>query len=301
MEQSADDSVLPARIDFTKSIGSFAAGVACYWAALYTRRSRTAQPAGGSVRPAAAEQRTVIVFNNRGEVVADLLVLGSKPEPCLPPSGAYGALACANASGRSARALGLPDPIFTVISSVLGSRKNPSSGAALKALAGLSTKTLYYCPRQMYRHKPLKRLLNLREMHGCAPGPFTRRLRASGYRFEAVVVRPLGSYIRLVETLCGDDPQIARELEAKHPSTGVLAAAIGLAEAGFERVILSGFSFEITHAYAENPAIARRGTASSRHADADIAVLRRISSRTGRLLTTEPVVHERTGIPLIEG
>jgi hypothetical protein len=233
--------------------------------------------------------------------VADLLVLGSKPGPCLPPSGGYGAIACANASGRSARALGLPDPIFTVISSVLGSRKNPSAGAALKALDGLSTKTLYYCPRQMYRHNLLKRVFNLRELRGCAPGPFTRRLRACGYRFETVVVRPLSSYIRLVETLCGDDSEIVREFAAKHPSTGVLAAVVGLAEAGFERVILSGFSFEITHAYAENPAIARRGTASSRHADADVAVLRRISTRTGRLLTTEPVVHERTGVPLVQG
>jgi hypothetical protein len=233
--------------------------------------------------------------------VADLLVLGSKPEPCLPPTGGYGAIACANASGRSARALGLPDPIFTVISSVLGSRKNPASGAALKALDGLSTKTLYYCPRQMYRHNLLKRMFNRREVRRCSPGPFVRRLRACGYRFETVVVRPLGSYIRLVETLCGDDPEISRALAAKHPSTGVLAAVVGLGEAGFERVILSGFSFEITHAYAENPAIARRGTASSRHADADVAVLRRISTQTGRLLTTEPVVHERTGIPLLVG
>lgn len=233
--------------------------------------------------------------------MAVLLVLGSKPEPRLPPNDAYDAVACANASGRLARALGLPDPIFTVISSVLGSRKNPSSGAAVKALAGLSTQTLYYCPRQMYRHNLLKRLFNLRELRDCAPGPFRRTLRASGYRFETMVVRPLTSYIRLVETVSGDDPEIARELAAKHPSTGVLAAVIGLAEAGFERVILSGFSFEITHAYADNPAIARRGTAISRHADADIAVLRNISARTGRLLTTEAVVHERTGIPLIEG
>ena len=40
-----------------------------------------------------------------------ILVLGSKPEPALPPPGSYAALACANASGFSARAHGLPPPL----------------------------------------------------------------------------------------------------------------------------------------------------------------------------------------------
>lgn len=231
--------------------------------------------------------------------MAVLLVLGSKPDPRVPPSHTYSALACANASGRSARALGLGEPVFTVMSSVLGSPKNPSSRSAIQALAGLSTKTLYYCPRQMYRNAPLKRLLNAGEVLACTPRRFTRTLRAAGFRFETVVVRPLKSYIRLVDKLCGSDADVAAELAAKHPSTGVLAAAIGLAEGGFDRVILSGFSFEITHAYADNPMIARRGTATSRHADTDIAVLRKISAQTGRLVTTETMVYERTGIPML--
>lgn len=230
--------------------------------------------------------------------MAVLLVLGSKPDARLPPPGSYAAVACANASGRPARTSGLPDPVLTVMSSVLASAKNPASRLALKALAGLSTETLYYCPRQLYRRDPLKRLLHLPEILACAPRPFTRRLGAAGFRFETLIVRPLKCYIRMVEMLCGSDPEIGRELAAKHPSTGVLAAAIGLGEAGFEQVILSGFSFEITHAYADNPLIAKRGTTMSRHADTDVAVLRSISARTGNLLTTEPVVHERTGIPL---
>jgi hypothetical protein len=151
----------------------------------------------------------------------------------------------------------------------------------------------------MFRRDPLKRLLHLREALACGPRPFERRIRAAGFHFQTFVVRPLKSYLRMVETLCGGDPGITRELAAKHPSTGIFAAAIGLAEAGFESVILSGFSFEITHAYADNPLIARRGTAMSRHVDTDVAVLRCISARTGKLRTTEPVVHERTGIPLV--
>lgn len=228
-----------------------------------------------------------------------LLVLGSKPDPRLPPAGSYHAVACANASGRSAHVLGLADPVFTVMSSVLVSGKNASNWLALRALSGLRTETLYYCPRPMFRRDPLKRLLHLREALACGPRPFERRIRGAGFHFQTLVVRPLNSYIRMVETLCGGDPGITRELAAKHPSTGIFAAAIGLAEAGFESVILSGFSFEITHAYADNPLIARRGTAMSRHVDTDVAVLRCISARTGKLRTTEPVVHERTGIPLV--
>ena len=33
-----------------------------------------------------------------------ILVLGAKPDPALPPPGSYDAVACANASGRSAAA-----------------------------------------------------------------------------------------------------------------------------------------------------------------------------------------------------
>ena len=39
----------------------------------------------------------------------------------------------------------------------------------------------------------------------------------------------------------------------------MLALAIGLAWHDFERYVLSGFSFEITHAYADNPLVAERG------------------------------------------
>lgn len=228
-----------------------------------------------------------------------LLVLGSKPAPRLPAAGSFAALACANASGRSARNLGLPDPQFTVMSSVLSSGKNPSNRLALQALTGLGTKTLYYCPRQMYRHDPLKRLLHLREVLACGPRPFARQIRRAGFRFETLVVRPLKYYIDLVEALCGGDPEVAPLMADKHPSTGILAAAIGLGEAGFDKVILSGFSFEITHAYADNPLIASRGSVVSRHADTDVAVLRSIARHTGKLLTTELVVHERAGVPLV--
>ena len=42
-----------------------------------------------------------------------LLILGSKPEPELPPVASYNAVACANGSGYSAARYGLLDPVYT--------------------------------------------------------------------------------------------------------------------------------------------------------------------------------------------
>lgn len=231
--------------------------------------------------------------------MAVLLVLGSKPNPVLPPHDAYAALACANASGRSAHRAGLGEALFTTMSSVLASGKNDSNRLALEALSGLGTRTLYYCPRPMYRHAPFKRLLNVREVRACRPRPFERAMRRAGFRFDTFVARPLAYYLDQVYRLCGGDSEVEARIKDKQPSTGVLAIALGLVEHGYRQVIISGFSFEISHAYAENPLIASRGVLASKHADTDVAVLRRISERRGSLLTTEPVVAERTGIPLI--
>ncbi len=233
--------------------------------------------------------------------MATLLVLGSKPAPLIPPAAAFAAVACANASGFSARRLGLPDPEFTVMSSFLTSGKNESNRLALAALTGLRTNAVYYCPRKLYRNDPLKRLLNAHEVLATGKRAFERRLRRTGYQFSSFVNRPLDHYLGIVRRLCGADEAVMRLLEKKHPSTGVMAAALGFCERGYDSVILSGFSFEITHAYADNPLIRRRGTAVSKHADIDVAVLRCLSRGTGALFTTEPVVHETSELPPLEG
>ena len=48
--------------------------------------------------------------------------------------------------------------------------------------------------------------------------------------------------------------------------------------------------------YAHNPLIQDRGAVSI-HAQTDQAVLRRLSNRFGSVFTTEPAVHNATGIP----
>jgi hypothetical protein len=102
----------------------------------------------------------------------------------------------------------------------------------------------------------------------------------------------------MVSRLCGDDPALREQIARKHPSTGVFAVALGLADGAFERVVVAGMSFELTHAYGDNPEIAARGTAASKHADTDVLVLRRLAAG-GRLFTSEPVVAARAGVPLL--
>jgi hypothetical protein len=231
--------------------------------------------------------------------MATLLVLGSKPEPVLPEAGSYDEVACANASGRSAARHGLPMPLFTVISAILTSGKQAPNRLALEALAGLRTHTLYFYPRPVRGRGPLRRALHELRSFRMTPLYFRSRLRALPYWFDRFENPGLARYHAMLAKLCGDQPDLIAQLRAKQPSSGMLALAIGLAWHGFERCILSGFSFEITHAYAANPLIAERGSAASKHADTDIALLRHLCKRFGNIYTTEPVVSERAGVPLL--
>jgi hypothetical protein len=229
-----------------------------------------------------------------------LLILGSKPEPVLPPEGSFDALACANASGRSAARLGLPDPVFTVVTAALTSGHKPANNLALEALRGLRTERLYLYPRPDSRGFLLRRLLRETRMIRVRPWYVRRKLRSLGYRFDEFVSPPRAYYHDLVLRLCGDEQVIAAQIARKQPSTGMIALAIGLADERFDRLVLSGFSFEITHAYAHNPLIDRLGTTHSKHADTDVMVLRYLAGRHRNIYTTEPIVHERTGLPLLE-
>jgi hypothetical protein len=232
--------------------------------------------------------------------MATLLILGSKPEPVLPPKGSFDALACANASGRSAARLGLPDPIFTVMTAALTSGHKPANDLALEALRGLRTGKLYLYPRPASQGFLLKRVVRELRMVRVRPWYVLKKLRALGYRFDEIVSPSRAFYHDLVLRLCGDEPAIAAQIARKQPSTGMIALTIGLADQRFDRYVMSGFSFEITHAYAHNPLIDRLGTTRSKHADTDVMVLRCLAGRHRNIYTTEPIVHERAGLRLLE-
>jgi hypothetical protein len=230
--------------------------------------------------------------------VAGLLILGSKPDPHLPPSNCFTEVACANGSGYSASRHALPTPSYTLMSAILTSVE--SGTQSLAAIAGLKTGTLYYYPRPRGSGKLLKRLRYQLRTWSMRPAVLKRRLRDVGFTYDEFLAPGIDFYSGLTRRFCGGDEAVMEQVARKQLSTGMAAVMIGLSMNRFDRLILSGFSFELTHAYGANPEIADRGTRKSGHASTDIAVLRCLSRDYGNIFTSEPVVSERAGIPLIE-
>lgn len=234
-----------------------------------------------------------------------ILVLGSKPEPALPPADAYTAVACANGSGYSANSHGLPSPEFTLMTAVLASGI-ASGQQSLQVLRGLHTGSLHFFPRPPAANRVtgLRRQLT-RPVSSLRSRPFylKRQLRRLDYRYDRFIDHDYGFYRQLVTGLCDQDPAILKQMAIKQPSTGLMTIALALSGSDHGQhpgrgVIISGFSFELTHAYGKNPEIDQRGTDQSRHADTDIAILRYLGRKYPQLATSEAIVSEHTGIPL---
>jgi hypothetical protein len=227
-----------------------------------------------------------------------LLVLGSKPDPVLPPAAEFDAVACANASGYSADRHGLPVPALTAISAVMTSGIG-SGKQSLKALHGLRTGALYLVPQFDKQMKLRKKIRTLPITIKTSPEFFKFRLKQAGYRWSTFINRDTAFYQQMIDTLCRHDSQIMALVTEKKPSTGVIALLIGMSLGRYDRFVMSGFSFELTHAYADNPEIHQRGTTLSRHAPTDLQVLRHLVDLYGNLFTTELTVNEQAGVPLL--
>jgi hypothetical protein len=224
-----------------------------------------------------------------------ILVLGSKPDPALPPAAAFDRLACANGSGASAARLGLPEPTLTVMSAILTSGIE-SGRQTLNALRGHATGELHFFPRPPKAARLSKQLAQPLVAWRTRPGYLKRRLAALDYRYQRFIDHGYGFYQDLLDRLCPNDNQVQRQIDRKQPSTGLMTILLALSRS--DQVIIAGFSFELTHAYDHNPEIDERGTKASRHADTDITILRCLRDRFPGLTTSEPVVAESTGIPL---
>jgi hypothetical protein len=231
--------------------------------------------------------------------MSTLLILGSKPDPSLPPRSSYDDVACANASGFSAARCGLPAPTFTVMSAVLASL--PSGRQSLEALVGLKTERLYFFPRPASGRGGLKKALRSVTAFRTQPYFLKWKLRKLNYDFGDFITPDWYYYRDMIKRLCDQDSGILQMLARKQPSTGIIAIALGISSNRYQRFIISGFSFELTHSYATNPEIEQRGTSVSRHADTDIAVMGYLSRKFGNVFTTETIVNERVGVPLLFG
>jgi hypothetical protein len=227
-----------------------------------------------------------------------LLVLGSKPKPILPESDAYDEVACANASGRSAHSHGLPVPRFTVVSAIVTSGRKPANDLAVAALRGLQTDRLIIYPRPRPRGPMIDRALKHLRNYRVNPWYVRWKLRRIGYKFREFEAPSPEFFRSTFERLCEDEPELVGLMRKKQPSTGLTTLVMGIAAGSYSRFILAGFSFEITHDYARNPLVDERGSVSA-HAETDQAILRHLSRLLGTIFTTEPAVHEATGIPYL--
>ena len=90
---------------------------------------------------------------------------------------------------------------------------------------------------------------------------------------------------------------MAARLAEKQVSSGIMALAMAIGDDRFDRFLVSGFSFQLTQSFTEDPNIALRGTTLSRHKDSDITILQELAKRH-RVLTTEPVVEQNPRLPL---
>jgi len=233
-----------------------------------------------------------------------LLILGSKPEPALPPPSCYQDVACANGSGYSAARYGLPAPAFTVMTSFIASGIE-SGRQSLQAVAGLSTGTLYFLRRRDRRGSAFGNLLRYiktfrkKRVYRMQPFYLKRVLRSLPYSHDRFVALSPEEYDGLVERLCDRDAAILSQLQRKRPSTGMITLALAIDQQRYQRFILSGFSFELTHPYAANPEIEERGSSVSEHATTDVVVIGYLAKKLGNIFTTESSVHEQAGIPFL--
>lgn len=228
--------------------------------------------------------------------MSTLLILGSKPEPVLPAKSAYDDLACANASGYSAAKHNLPVPEYTVMTAVLAHKD--SGKQSLQALSGLETNRLYFLPRPDKQRGFLQGAIHHLKSLDMSPFYLKYKLWLLNYNYKVFVNQRYNYYDRLVKELCDYDEKILAQIQTKRPSTGIITLVIGLAQQQYQRFIMSGFSFELTHPYAINPEIEESGTHVSKHADTDVMVIAYLAGKFGNIYTTEPIVHEHTGIPL---
>jgi len=230
--------------------------------------------------------------------MATLLILGSKPDPVLPPRTEYDAVACANAAGFSAAKYGLPTPAFTAMSAILTSGIG-SGRQSLEAIRGLRTETLYFIPRPDTPRKLWKKIKILPVTVRTSPLWFRMKLRQVSFQWDTFIYQDIRYYMELISNLSKNDAELMEKVYEKRPSTGLLTLIIGMSLGNYDRFVMSGFNFELTHAYADNPEITQRGTRTSRHTPTDIQLLRRLSDLGGNIFTTEPAVHEQASLPFL--
>lgn len=198
-----------------------------------------------------------------GPVDRDWLVLGSAPNPTVPPGLAQTCLlACVNNSGLTAQRLGLKTPDLAV----------RAEHKSWQEIAGLSTRAVLWISE-----RPMLRL---------------RLKYPASFRHRAAAIRRLPSPAR--DAMMADVLGLAvgSFKTGQRPSNGILMVTLALA-AGAPRVIVCGVSLsENGHSY---NALGE----ARKQVEPDRAAFRTLASRYPHVVTTEPDLARDTGLALL--
>lgn len=153
------------------------------------------------------------------------LIIGAAPQYKLVP---HDRVVCVNASGWSAKRMGIEKPDLTVMSAFTLKGKTSVQMSSIAALSGLSTRTLLLVDHKISVAAARKVLIDV------------------GYLFDQLLtISPLNR-AEIFNQVCRE-PVPSGDHNAR-PSTGMFAAAISI-WAGAESTALTGFSFCGGHAY----------------------------------------------------
>ena len=190
-------------------------------------------------------------------------VLGSAPDPTIPPGiASHAALICINNAGATAARLGLPPASLTI--------RNRNKEWA--SVAGQAMPLVLWMTD--------KNALSLW---------WTLLLRSKA-RVGEVRVMGTGDRQRMLSDVLGVD---LSEVGTVHkPSTGVFAVLYGLS-VGVPEIVVGGMSVDKKGYSYEAP------PARMLHAEEDRFVLQKIAESYSSVRTTEPIIADQTGIPLI--
>ncbi len=223
-----------------------------------------------------------------------LLVLGSKPNPELPPPDQYDDVACANGSVYSAYKYGLSKPKYTVLSSYVTSGRNEITDETYHAICGLGSEILFFLPSVTKRDSNrLFRYLRYVKTFKRQPLYCKVKLWAGSFNYEEFIFRPQERYISGIEQICNYSKKVIDRMKLKLPSTGVIALSTGIRNFDYGSFILSGFSLDVSKEYMEEVK-----QSESKHKNVDISVLD-ILSKKYEIKTTEKELLKKTSLELI--
>ena len=198
------------------------------------------------------------------------LVLGSAPDPKVPPPGRFDVLICINGSPWIAQKWGLKTPDLTVVAGYSTLTNKDVRVATQGIWSGLTTRELLFIEA------------------GATAQDGRQLLDACGFRYGAFRSMTIIERAAIIGQLCGVELGLGPRDE--RISNGMFATVLSI-WADASEVILTGFSLSGGHSYMTD-------ATPREHLEGDIAFLKLVHNLGCRVVTTVDEFHRDYGLPL---